>query len=49
MKQPDQKSDNESIKKTVWTDKDKSDLIKAMVKFPAGLTNRWVILSKNLI
>jgi DnaJ homolog subfamily C member 1 len=49
MKQTDQKSDNESIKKTAWTDKDKSDLIKAMVKFPAGLTNRWVILSKNLI
>ena len=25
-----------------WTDKDKADLIKAIVKFPAGSTNRWV-------
>ena len=25
-----------------WTDKDKADLIKAVVKFSSGTANRWV-------
>lgn len=46
MKKSDITSNDNSSKKQTkeWTDKDKSELIKAMVKFPAGTANRWVRL-----
>lgn len=44
QKQTSNKTDDDSNLKQngEWTDKDKADLIKAVVKFPAGTANRWV-------
>jgi DnaJ family protein C protein 1 len=44
QKQTTNKSDdNLSLKSNKdWSDKDKADLIKALVKFPSGTANRWV-------
>ncbi|CAF0707013.1 unnamed protein product [Brachionus calyciflorus] len=46
----DKKENNSEIvitsSKKEWSDKEKSDLIKAVAKFPAGSVNRWIKISE---
>ena len=42
----DEKSEQQQNKNKEWTDKEKSDLIKAIAKFPAGTISRWNRISE---
>ena len=41
-----EKNDDQPKKPKEWSDKEKSDLIKAVSKFPAGTSNRWSQISE---
>jgi DnaJ family protein C protein 1 len=49
-KKPDESSNktSSSTKSKEWADKEKAELIKAIVKFPAGTANRWVKIGEVL-